>query len=556
MADSAGKSESEPGDTSTVRKDGGPSAGGRGDSKAETDQSDTSRNDDFCEKLKGLDISRGTGDSNAKTDQSDAELTISKREEQEPAHDKETPQQERDSGVAPLGKVKKNLFPDASANQSNNGTEKKNEFKERKDGEWLEDHPWQSKTPNSQTLTEKTVYMSEVYTVSDKWLTNGKVNREKIYLDLTTFIDEMKGLSIRQELEDVLEIDTNSLTLQTNSTLLKAIDFKKVKRTPHVLEITQKHDDVAPKDKPSRPSGKNDNLKAFSLPSQQNPHEPSEKNRWFLDCEYMLKMYLPDDLLEWFKTDDQQGKRISKINTEKKDKRWIFIPSFRRAGIALLDWPQDDIVTKESTIRILVVRPSEFEEYVAYCGHLFPVICLPQDEIGAGYPRYWIQKIAMRLELQFIWMIDDSVDCFYEYHPKQMPPKRQDREDMPGRDYKNYRRRKFGLVFEHIENFVKKADAVEKPIAAMSPKRFDVRFPLETPFVCKPPRIAVFLNLTALKSKELYYRPELQTLEDMIFGYECEENFLKVFIDNRIHLWDHGWQDTGARYCSVKQKPT
>jgi len=110
MADSAGKSESEPGDTSTVRKDGGPSAGGRGDSKAETDQSDTSRNDDFCEKLKGLDISRGTGDSNAKTDQSDAELTISKREEQEPAHDKETPQQERDSGVAPLGKVKKKSF--------------------------------------------------------------------------------------------------------------------------------------------------------------------------------------------------------------------------------------------------------------------------------------------------------------------------------------------------------------------------------------------------------------------------------------------------------------
>jgi len=134
-------------------------------------------------------------------------------------------------------------------------------------------------------------------------------------------------------------------------------------------------------------------------------------------------MCLPDDSSPWFNNDDQQGKRIRKINTEKKDKRWIFIPSFLRAKIALLDWPQDDIVTQESTIRVLVVRPSEFEEYLSYCGHKFPVICLPQDEIGAGYPRYWIQKIALRLELQFIWTIDESVDYFNEYHPDKKPPK-------------------------------------------------------------------------------------------------------------------------------------
>ena len=109
-----------------VRKDGEPS-GRRRNSKTETDQSDASRNEDLSEEFKGLAISGGSSDSNAKTDQSDAEPTTSKREEeQETAHGNETPlQQKRDSGITSPGKVKRKLFA-----------------RERKDGEWLEDHPW------------------------------------------------------------------------------------------------------------------------------------------------------------------------------------------------------------------------------------------------------------------------------------------------------------------------------------------------------------------------------------------------------------------------------
>ena len=86
----------------------------------------------------------------------------------------------------------------------------------------------------------------------------------------------------------------------------------------------------------------------------------------------------------------------------------------------------------------------------------------------------------------------------------------------------------------------------------MSPKRFRGGTPGQSPFVCSPPRVAVFLNIEALKSKDVYYRPELQALEDMIFGYECEQNGLKVFIDNRIHFQDHQWKDTGARSPAVQ----
>ena len=459
------------------------------DSKAETDESGASWNKDLSEGLKSLSLS---------------------------THGEETPKQKRYRRVESTEKAKRKLNLDAAQSHD--------------DGKWLQKHPWETKEPNLTDPINKTVDTSKVYTVSDKWLTSSKtqLDLEKIYLGLPTFIDEMKGPSIRKELEDTLNSEQQQNT----------------KLSPHVLEIKQKDD--PPKDKKSRPKGQNNNLKAFSLPPTQDLHAPSKDKYWFLDCEYMLKMYLPTCSLQWFNCDDQQGKRIRKINSDciEEDKRWIFIPSFRREKIALLEWPKDDIVTQASTVRILVVRPSEFEEYVKYCGHLFPVISLPQDEIGAGYPRYWIQKIALFLKLQFIWMIDDSVECFYEYQPGLKP------ED----SYPENRRLKFGLVFKRIEDLVKATKDKDQPIAAMSPKRFMGGTSLENPFVCKPPRIAVFLNVRALKLKEVYYRPELQILEDMIFGYECEKNGLKVFIDNRVHLQDHDWKDTGARSPSVKQK--
>lgn len=436
----------------------------------------------------------------------------------------ETPQQNKDNNFASSRDVQKSLNFD---------------WPERKDGEWMEEHPWSCEKPNPQEPMKETVNQSTVYTVPKKWLKNKtEVDLELIYSNLPEFIYETKGLSIRQELEDVL----NSKSLQA------------VKNTPHVLEIHQKKENILAKDNPSHSEPSELKASSLRLPPQDR-HQPSGEH-WFLDCEYMLKMHLPDDSLKWFINDDKHGKRIREIIDEKMEERWVFIPSFRRAQIALLEWPEDGIVTKESTIRILVVRPSEFEEYVAYCGHKFPIICLPQDEIGAGYPRYWIQKIALRLKLKFIWMIDDSLECFYEYNPELQPPERKDGKHNY-RNYRDYRRRKFGLAFERIEKLVKATKNKVPPIAAMSPRRFFKGHTLTTPFVCKPPRIAVFLNLTALKSKEVYYRPELQTFEDMIFGYECEKNGLKVFMDNRIHLQDHtNWKDTGARSPSVQQTPT
>ena len=404
----------------------------------------------------------------------------------------------------------------------------------RDDGKWLPEHPWEGQSPNRGEQMAPTVNKSKTYTLTKKWLKgDNEVDLEYIYDNLPQFIGKMTGPSSREDLKYLLNLP---MPLDDKALPLSNIH-------PHILEIVQERRNVEPKDK-LLPYKEQEKLKAYSSGHSEGSEEPNQANYYHLDCEYMLNIYLPDSFKVWFNIEDH-GKRIRSVEPD-ENRRWIFIPSFRRAKLALMNWPEDDTITSESTIRILVVRPFEFEKYVRNHGHKFPVISLPQDEIGAGYSRFWIQKMALRLKLNFIWMIDDSIECFYEYHPNIKPL-----------SYEMERRRPFGQVLERIEKLVKCAQQEKNPIAAMSPKNFMGGTSLENAFVCSPPRRTVFLNLRLLKKKGVYYRPELQAFEDMVFGYECEKNGLKVFIDNRIHQQDHHqWKDTGARSPSVKQQQT
>ena len=403
--------------------------------------------------------------------------------------------------------------------------------RENQNGEWLRNHPWKTEKPNSRLKMSATVSNSDTYPTPPKWTKCGSklVDLAKIYANLPSFVEEVMPESINSGREELRQFLHTSLIEQTFD-------------TPHVKEIM--NESYTPLDQ--EVLKKEDEKFTASSLNLSPEADPVGDNFYYFDCEYMLKVYVPSSKLSWFRTQINSDTRwIKKIKCENyMGKRWVFTPSFRRAKIALLQWPHDESVNDDSTIRILVVRPSEFNAYVTYCGPHFPVIRLPQDEIGAGYARFWIQKIALRLELQFIWMIDDSVLCFFEYHPHRKPPD----------SYKNSGTRKFGLVFERIENFVKETVDEEVPIVAMSPGRFCVRNPLQQPFVCKPPQGAVYLNLRKLNEKNIWYRPELKTFEDMMFGYECEQRNLKVFRDNRIHLHDYQWKDTGASRPSVKRR--
>ena len=415
--------------------------------------------------------------------------------------------------------------PERGRDTRNNATQAQRRLsfspvEENEEGKWLQNHPWQDRRPDLQM--DDVIEEHNQYPLPKQWKdpSSGKINLRNLHTNLPEFVKDMRGKSEREMLKQYFEAKTDN--------------ERKSKMTAHMREIIDELEDKKPKDKAS--DKRDQSYKAYSLKPAN--HENQQKgNVRYLDCEYILKMYLPENRQTWFTLENTPSGLIRMINGDKKDKRWIFTPSFRRAEIALLDWPRDEIVTEESTIRILVVRPSEFEKYVEQCGHMFPIISLPNDEIGAGYARLWIQKIALRLKLDFIWMIDDSVECFYEYHPDSGPD-----------NYTNQRRRQFGLVFERIEGFFKLAEN----IAAVSPRGTPPGRKVSYPFTSKPPQAAVYLNLTALKKKEVFHRPEFKFFEDMMFGYECHMNGLHVFRDNRVQLQDHRWKDTGAMSPSVR----
>ena len=386
-------------------------------------------------------------------------------------------------------------------------------------GKLLEDHPWDNHEPNVHDEMPSEVEESRTYPTPEWWKTPWqKVDLEEIDKYFPQFVYDLTS-SLKQEVH--------------------------------------KENHIKPQDHRDKPSLKksDEKFKAFSLEKEALTSEGTYQH---LDCEYILKMYLPNNKKKWFDTEGDNI-RIKKIAQDKKDKRWIFTPSYGRSKIALLNWPEDictcetvraespektcNCITEESTIRILVVRPSQFKEYVTYCGYIFPIISLPNDEDGVGYARLWIQKIAWTLTLKYIWMIDDSLECFYEYHPELKP-----------NSYKDERRLQFGVVFQRIEKIVKDGSKGRPYIAAMSPRKGPPGRPTKKPFACKPPQCAVYLNLQAIMEHGVLYRPQLPVFEDMMFAYECEKKGLKVFRDNRIQLQDHQWSDTGCMGLPIAQK--
>ena len=383
--------------------------------------------------------------------------------------------------------------------------------------------------PDPNEKMKRTVKISRKYPMACEDYVKGKqvksYDLEAIYQDRPGYVAKVKvKRSAREEL----------------SKLLKDLQIQPRNLGRHTMEILDK---TETRDKPKlRPKNAKEPAKCLRAYTLEKPEDPVKRNCYFLSCEYMLTIHLPDDSMSWFDY-NEKSKLIANIKDGKKNKRWIFIPSFRRAKIALLDWPKDKRITEDNTIRLLVVRPSQFDEYVRYCGHQVPVICLPHDEIGAGYPRFWIQKIAFWLKLPFIWMLDDSVIWFRKFNPTKTKKNRGPHME-------------FGDVFLQIEKTVNKFVKTfpNNQIAAVSPRRHAPYLKnVKKHHVCKPPQCAVYLNIDVLSSKRIHYRPELPQFEDMMFAYECEKNGLKVYMDNRILVMDcHMWNDSGASSRSVR----
>ena len=382
-----------------------------------------------------------------------------------------------------------------------------------------------------------------------KWLTDGKIDIEKVLCDLNTYINENKETSnAYDELgelvaslqkedkikeEDKRDMSSKIKTIDKEDTfpwgkreekayqeLEKVIEkFKqhvsklKLERFPLSMEIL---DELQKKVKQS--SSKI--LEADMYTANKFPNvseEESEIYSFEIDKDSsMVKVSIPS----------KYGKDEFKDVLKKHD-RHIFIPSYMRENCAQLDWKKAIVDLK--TLQILVVRPSQFEKYRKWHGGRIPIVSLPNNVIGIGYARHWILKIATYFGFRFIWMMDDSIKCFYGY-------------DKNG---KCVGRLRFEEVFSQIERFVEET----KGLAAMSPAIFRPQTSPKKPppaFLRKPPRAVVCLDLELINDKKVSYRPELKSFEDMLFGAECEREGLKVVMCNRIRASDLQFKHTGV----------
>lgn len=160
---------------------------------------------------------------------------------------------------------------------------------ENHQGEWLLNHPWQEERPGLNVKIDDTIKQAARYPLPEPWK-SGKtvINLGTVYDDLPEFVSQMRGKSDYEMLKEYLDAKTE-------------VD-KESKRTPHMKEI---YDVEEQRDKPS--SARDQSFKAYSL----NPTKREtqlEKNLRYLDCEYMLKMYLPENWKTWFKQENNPSR--------------------------------------------------------------------------------------------------------------------------------------------------------------------------------------------------------------------------------------------------------
>ena len=101
------------------------------------------------------------------------------------------------------------------------------------EGEWMKDHPWEDRSPNDVEELEMAsrIGKSTMYTLTEKWCTEGNVDFKKIYSDLPNFIKEMKGQLCREDLERLIKHNMALTDKEKDS-----LDCS----TPHILEIVQR----------------------------------------------------------------------------------------------------------------------------------------------------------------------------------------------------------------------------------------------------------------------------------------------------------------------------
>ena len=254
---------------------------------------------------------------------------------------------------------------------------------------------------------------------------------------------------------------------------------------------------------------------------------------------------------------------------------WIFTPTYGRAltgNLNLIHTMVNENGKRISYVHVLVVRPSQFDDYAKTWGSSHVILELPEEvrewydehttnytvEAGKiGYARKFIQAFAEKYQLETIFMLDDNIPLAKEVETWKVNGKecvkRNEKGDVLLKPIPLYK------VLKHLEKqfdsgkpapvreFVPHYEfADESPecrgaytgpgdIYGVLGVQKHIKYTAATSYPFKNAHVCslCLLNIPALKEKEIGYKP-WEVWEDLHLNNDCDQKGLHVVKYNRF----------------------
>ena len=142
--------------------------------------------------------------------------------------------------------------------------------------------------------------------------------------------------------------------------------------------------------------------------------------------DYLVELSVPGHLVHHFKTfrnkvqSSTPRSRPQSARAGTPPPRWVFVAchgDVTRCYGNLFH-------TLDNFVPVLVVSYEEYGKFVSTCDQWYVVVRLPAtpSPLTTGYTHYWIQKLAKKLALDQVWLLDDQVKSFCRAVPHSRLP--------------------------------------------------------------------------------------------------------------------------------------
>ena len=263
----------------------------------------------------------------------------------------------------------------------------------------------------------------------------------------------------------------------------------------------------------------------------------------YLMMEYLVEISVPSHLLSHFSLfkDKVQGtsprSRPQSAARRTKPPRWVFTPCHCSPDRCFADISE----TLDNYIHVLVVGYDNYRDYVSVCGGSHVIARLPDSPYQTtGYFHYWIQKLAVKLCLHQIWVVDDQVKSFYRTVPgERLPLKKHGTRWQYDVEAISERLASYSEVMTHLEKVMLEDISVNSDSPLTLIGLSNEICAMEEPYHYNIPSGAVLMNLSQVR--DITFHPELHQLHFQVFACEAVKAGKRVFVCNSFVLLDASW---------------